>query len=108
MNWAIVSISAHVMWIAWVMAVIVTIHVIDGACIRFTHKPLLITGLVFTALWFFLLAISTLAGPITRTDIAVVVRIVEVASVLMMWAWFWLMVRATRRRVTLVVTGNRA
>lgn len=93
MNWAIVSIVAHILWIAWIMAVIVSIHVIDGAPIRFSHKPVLISGLSFTVLWFFLLAVSTVAGPITRNDIAVFIRIVEMVSVLLMWSWFWLMVK---------------
>ena len=108
MNWAIVSIVANIAWIAWIMAVIVSIHVIDGACIRFQHKPVLISGLSFTSLWFFLLAVSTIAGPITRNDIAVLIRVVEVVSVLLVWSWFWLMVKAARKQMTLVATGNRA
>jgi hypothetical protein len=108
MNWAIVSITAHILWIAWIVAVIVSIHVIDGACIRLSHKPVLISGLSFTALWFFLLAVSTIAGPITRADIAVAIRIVEIVAVLLVWGWFWLMVKSMRRQIKLVATENRA
>jgi len=48
------------------------------------------------------------AGPITRADIAVAIRIVEIVSVLLVWGWFWLMVKSMRRQIRLVATGNRA
>lgn len=108
MNWAIVSIVAHVMWIAWLMAVIVAIHVIDGGCIRFTHRPVLIVGLGATVMWFMFLAVSTVAGPITRGDIAILIRVTEATAALLMWTWFALMVKAARRRMVFVVTESRA
>lgn len=99
-DFQLLGVVSHLLWILLLLALVVWVYAGTSRVFHIRYRWLLVSSLLLTATWFFLLAVSTRKFLlVSRESLAVLLRVVEFFSVTLTWVWVLLQLRTRRLKM---------